>query len=134
MTRELTMRGQIFAGYAEAIVARYGFGSNKMVHEWDNKRRDELDSLAQDLIDRCKWAKESFCIGASELEAALAGGKEGQRIWDEIADAENWLLENGYLRKYMATWERRRGRLYGHSINIGLTANGWAVARKYIDA
>ena len=130
----MTTAGMIFKGYVEAIVERYGFGSNKMVHEWDNKRRDAMDTKAQDLVTRAKWAQESFSIAADELEAALAGKQEGLRIWDEMGTAEKWLFDNGYLREYTATYTRRYGRRFGTSHNVGITAKGWAVADKYLKA
>lgn len=134
MTRQLTMRGRIFKAYAEAIVERHGFGSNKMVREYSPEYIQAEHMRAQRMCDRAMWAKERFSIDLDEAEAARAAGEEGKRIFRETGEAYDWLIDNGYLREYVAIYEKSRGSRYGSSTNVGLTAKGWAVARKYIDA
>ena len=135
----MTIAGQIFKGYAEAIVSRYGFGSNKMVFQWDNKRRDELEMKGQRLVDKGTHAKNSFSILASELEDALASEKEGLKLWDEMMAADKWLLENGYIREYsFSTHNTVAGTNvlcnFRHYTKYGLTKKGWSVANKYLNA
>ena len=133
MAQELTLRGKVFAAYANAIVRVHGFGSNKMVAQDTPEFIRQEMSKAQRLVNRAMWAKEKFEIDHDEFEAALAAGEEGKRIFREFGEAEDWLIENGWLRKYL--WSTRRTYYRGHSgTSIGLTAKGWAVARKYLDA
>lgn len=130
----MTTAGKVFKAYAAAIVAVHGYGSNKMV------RQDSPDYIsgetvrAQRMIDRAMWANESCNIDVDKAEAARAAGEEGKRIYREIGEAYKWLLDNGFLREYMATYTTSRGRRHGLITNVGLTAKGWAVARKYLDA
>ena len=132
----MTTAGKVFKAYAAAIVAAHGYGSNKMVRQGSPAYIKREIMRGQQLVDRATWAKEKTSISLEEYEAAMAGRAEGLRIWEEIAAAGKWLLENGWLRKYEAYYTYRKGRGYesGLSINIGLTAKGWAVAQKYIDA
>lgn len=134
MAREMTMRGKIFKAYAESIVERHGFGSNKMVREHSPEYIRAEGVRAQRMCDRAMWAKEQFSIDLDEAEAARAAGEEGKRLFREMGEAYKWLIDNGYLRRYVAIYEKSRGSMYGSSTNVGLTAKGWAVARKYINA
>ena len=131
----MTVAGKVFKSYAEAIVAKHGFGSNRMV------RQDSPDYIhreimrGQRLVDRATRAEQSTGILLEEYEKAMAGKTEGIQIWKELATAEKWLLENGWLRKYDASYTYRKGRAHriGVSTNIGLTAKGWSVANKYLE-
>lgn len=131
----MTTAGKVFKAYAGAIVAQYGYGSNKMVHAGSPTYIKREIMRGQRLVDRASRANEKMSISLDEFETAMAGRAEGLRIWEEIAFAEKWLLENGWLRKYEAYYTCRKGRGYvrGLSINIGLTAKGWTIAQKYID-
>jgi hypothetical protein len=86
------------------------------------------------MCDRATWAKEQFSIDLDEAEAARAAGEEGKRLFREMGEAYKWLIDNGYLRRYVAIYEKSRGSMYGSSTNVGLTAKGWAVARKYLNS
>jgi hypothetical protein len=132
----MTITGKVFKAYAAAIEDSYGFGSSKMVRQGSPAYINREIMRGQRLVDRATWANEKTSILLEEYEAAMAGRAEGLRIWEGIAAAEKWLLENGWLRKYEAFYTYRKGRGYGSgmSTNIGLTAKGWAVARKYINA
>lgn len=135
----MTITGQVFTGYAEAVIERHGYGSNKMVNQWDNRRRERIVMRGQRLVDRCTWAKESISMDADKFDAAIAGGDEGKRLWDEVAAADKYLLENGYIREYsFSTHQTVAGTgvlcNFRHYTKYGLTAKGWAVARKYLDA
>lgn len=135
MAQEMTMRGKVFKAYAEAVIARHGFGSNKMVAEGTPDFIEKATLRAQRLINEARWAEGSISIDDAEAEASIAGGEEGKRIFEELANAETWLVENGWLRKYdWATYRakyHRSAARYGTS--VGITAKGWAVAHKYID-
>ena len=111
----MTTTGKVFKAYAAAVVDAHGFGSNKMVRRGSPEFIGTEEMRAQRLIDR----------GAVE---------EGTHIFREIGEAYKWLMSNGYLREYVAMYEKSHGRRYGFKTNVGLTAKGWAVARKYLDA
>lgn len=134
MTQEMTLRGKVFKAYAEAVVARHGFGSNKMVAEDSPAYISAEIMRAQRMIDRAQWTLQRFEVAHDEAEMARAADAEGKRIFREIGEAYKWLCDNGYLREYTAVYVRKRGWVtrYGHSVNVGLTAKGWAVAHKYI--
>ena len=101
----MTVKGIIFKGYAEVISARHGFGSRKMVREYDNKRMMGL-------------LRESDSMDTDR----------------EIGEAHRWLLDNGYIRdfSYVHRMSTRVVR-YGERKFIGLTEKGWAVAEKYLN-
>ena len=115
----MTITGKIFKSYAEAIIAKHGFGSNKMVLDWST---DFLKGINQKIRDAGR--------DTPEQEKALD-------TWSECCDGQEFLLKNGYMRTYRPEWNgwkgrkpvRRRGSLY-----IGLTEKGWAVANKYLEA
>lgn len=132
----MTITGQVFKGYAEAIVARHGFGSNKMVSAEKNERRRAIVMRGQRLVDKRTHARNAISILLADAEAAEESGAEGERLWKELAAAENWLVGNGWLRTYGAECSRSRGRRRWTVLvtYYGLTAKGWAVARKYLDA
>ena len=112
----MTTTGKVFKGYAEAIIAKHGFGSNKMVLDWST---DFLRGVNQTIR---KAGKDT-----PEQEEAL-------KVWEECYDGQEFLLKNGYLRTYRPEWSgwhgrkqvRRRGSLY-----VGLTEKGWQVANLY---
>lgn len=135
MAQEMTMRAKVFTAYAEAVIAKHGFGSGKMVaHGSPDYIRQEV-MRGQRLIDRATWAKDSASIDCAVYEAAVAGGNEGKRLWSELDDAEKWLIANGWLAEYFHTYRVNygiTGRIRGQRY-IGLTAKGWAVAQKYIE-
>ena len=132
----MTTTGKVFRAYAEAIVRAYGFGSNKMVRQGSPEYISRETMRGQRLLNRAQWANEKTSILLEEYEAAMAGKEEGLRIWDELAAAEKWLIANGWLRTYDAECSRSRGRRHWTVLvtYYGLTAKGWAVARKYLDA
>lgn len=132
---EMTMRGKVFAAYAEAIAQKHGFGSGKMVEQGSPAYINREIMRGQRLVDRATWANEKTSILLEEYEAAMAGKEEGLRLWDELAAAEKWLIENGWLRTYNAECSRSRGRRHWTVMvtYCGLTDKGWAVARKYIE-
>lgn len=132
MTQEMTLRGKVFKAYAEAVVARHGFGSNKMVAQNSPAYISAENMRAQRMIDRAQWTLQKCEVAQDEADVARAADAEGKRIFREMGEAYKWLLDNGYLREYMALYEKSRGRRYGHSLNVGLTAKGWAVAHKYL--
>lgn len=132
MAQEMTLRGKVFKAYAEAVVARHGFGSNKMVAQNSPAYISAENMRAQRMIDRAQWTLQKCEVAHDEAEVARAADAEGKRIFREMGEAYKWLLDNGYLREYMALYEKSRGRRYGHCLNVGLTAKGWAVAHKYI--
>lgn len=132
---EMTMRGKVFAAYAEDIAQKYGFGSGKMVAQGSPDFIARETMRGQRLLNRAQWANEKTSILLEEYEAAMAGKEEGLRLWDELAAAEKWLIENGWLRTYEAECSRSKGRRHW-TVTVtycGLTAKGWAVARKYIE-
>lgn len=131
----MTIAGKVFKAYAEAIVARYGYGSNKMVHAGSPTYIKREIMRGQRLVDCAIRANEKTNILLDEYEAMRAGRAEGVQIWEEITSAEKWLLENGWLRKYESYYRYRKGKGYAStlSINIGLTAKGWTIAQKYIN-
>ena len=132
MAQGMTLRGKIFKAYAEAVVARHGFGSNKMVAQNSPAYISAENMRAQRMIDRAQWTLQKGEVAHDEAEVARAADAYGKRIFREMGEAYKWLLDNGYLREYMALYEKSRGRRYGHSLNVGLTAKGWAVAHKYL--
>ena len=104
----MTLTGKVFKGYAEAVVSAHGFGSNKMVKETANRIMIGL-------------LRESESIEQDQ----------------EIGKAQDWLLANGYIRKYiheMETSKRHRYTVTARVEYIGLTDKGWAVAEKYMKA
>lgn len=125
----MTNKGKIFKAYAEEIVKRYGFGSKKMVANGDTKfLRDKYSKLDQII----SW-------GRGNKEEAL-------QEYKELAAAEKWLLDNGYLRQYESQTSRTNtmkvwtGSKFvpGYKVDvntkrfIGLTEKGWDVAHKYL--
>ena len=113
----MTLTGKIFKAYAEEIVKQHGFGSGKMV------RKDE----PQFLWEEYRKLDQIISWGRGDKEEAL-------REYSELAAAEKWLLDNGYLKEYTRLYHvnygivgRTRGTTY-----IGLTDKGWAVADKYL--
>ena len=137
----MTITGLIFKGYAEAVVARFGYGSKKMVNQWDNRRREDIVMKGQRLIDKRTHAKQAYSIEVSEFEAAMRCGEEGERLWDEVSAADKWLLANGYIREYSFSTHNTvagtGGRVlcnFRHYTKYGLTEKGWAVAAKYMAA
>lgn len=107
MSKQLSVKGNVFKGYVEAIIAKHGFGSDKMVGETENRI----------MINLLRESSDEDCI--------------------KIGEAQNWLLDNGFIRKYEASWETNRRHRYsvtGCKDYIGLTAKGWAVANKYLNA
>ena len=112
----MTITGKVFKGYAEAVIAKHEFGSSKMVGETDNK---VMMALLREI----------------NFDSSLTCEEQGKRS-QEIGAAQNWLLDNGYLRKYEASWETKRRHSYAVTAckdYIGLTAKGWAVANKYLN-
>ena len=104
----MTIKGQIFKGYAEAIIAKHSFGSNKMVGETDNKRMMQM-------------LRESDSYETDQ----------------KIGEAHNWLLNNGFIRKYEASFETDKRHRYAVTAckdYIGLTAKGWKIANLYLNA
>ena len=104
----MTVKGQVFKGYVEAIINKHEFGTSKMVSETENKAMMNLlrnsDSMDTDR---------------------------------EIGEAQNWLIDNGYLQKYGASFETNKRHLYTVTAckdYIGLTTKGWTVANKYLNA
>ena len=132
----MTTTGKVFKAYAEKIVSKHGFGSNKMVAQGSPDFISNAIMRGQRLIDKGRHAENSTGMYLEEFEAALAGKEEGYRIWDELSTAEEWLLENGYLRKYnWATYNQSYHISFSRcGVSIGLTDKGWAVAQKYLDS
>lgn len=115
----MTTTGKIFKSYAEAIVVKHGFGSNKMVLDWST-------DFLKDINQKIKDAGHD----TPEQEKALD-------TWKECYNGQEFLLKNGYLRKYRPEWNGWKGRkpVRRHgSLYIGLTEKGWAVANKYLEA
>lgn len=93
----------------------------------------------QRLVDKRTHARNAFEIDLAEFEAAEASGKEGEKIWEDVAAADKWLMDNGYIREYsFGTHSTVAGTgvlcNFRHYTKYGLTEKGWAVARKYLDA
>ncbi len=113
----MTITGKVFKGYVEAIIAKHGFGSNKMVLDWST---DFLKGINQTIRLAGKDTPEQ---------------DEALKVWEECYDGQNFLLKEGYLRTYRPTYNgwkgrkpvRRRGSLY-----VGLTDKGWKVANLYV--
>lgn len=132
----MTITGKVFKAYAEAVIAKHGFGSNKMVREDSPEFISNEIMRGQRLVSKRTWARNSLSITEEEAEAAERAGEEGERIWTELKNAEKWLIENGYLREY--SWVAVNAA-HHHFVDrsgdcIGLTAKGWAVANKYLNA
>ena len=119
----MTTAGKIFKGYAEAIIAQHGFGSNKMVKDWDIPFiMDQKEEVADLINNHPEDSEES---------------KKGMDIFNSIWEGEKFLIDNGYLRKYQPEFwgwrNRRRVKMHG-SVYVGLTQKGWGVANLYINA
>lgn len=114
----MTVTGEVFKSYAEAIVKAHGFGSKKMVLDWST---DFLKGVNETIREAGK--------GTPEQDVAL-------EMWEKCYDGQEFLLKNEYIRTYRPEWTgwkgrkpvRRRGSLY-----VGLTEKGWAVAHLYLN-
>lgn len=119
----MTTTGKLFRSYAETIIAKHGFGSNKMVQSWHvpfvESHKDEVAHLIND-----------FAEGSEE-------SKRGVALMNELWDRQEFLLNNGYLRRYQPEymgWKGKRRVVRHGSVYIGLTEKGWAVANRYLEA
>lgn len=112
----MTLTGKVFKAYAEEILKRHGFGSGKMVKS------------GEPLMD--VYTKLDQMISRGN------GKEEALQQYKEMADAEKWLLDNGYLKEYTKSFRVNYGIVGRNRINqyIGLTDKGWAVADKYLKA
>lgn len=117
----MTITGQVFKSYAEAIIAQHGFGSNKMVKNWSPNFFTERKAQIAELINNHPDDSEE--------------SKKGMELYEEMWNGEKFLLDNGYLRQYQPeymTWQNKRRVKKHGSVYIGLTDKGWAVANKYV--
>ena len=132
---EMTLTGKVFKAYAEDIVSRHGYGSLKMVAKGSPKFIASEIMKGQNLENKARWAMERTEIDSDELDLAIKGGEIGRKIWEDLAAAEKWLIDNGYLRKYeWATYRKSYHIFFDRcGTSIGLTPKGWKVARKYIE-
>lgn len=132
----MTLKGQIFKGYAQEIVNRHGFGSNKMVAKNSPDFVKGQIMKGQRLMNKWTWAHDSVNIDLSACEEAEQCKEECLKIWSEIEEAHKWLLDNGYIRKYDWSVCKRKYHTSPSRVgtSIGLTAKGWSVAQKYLNA
>ena len=120
----MTLTGKVFKAYAAEIVAKHGFGSNKMVKASSPEFIDSEESRAQRLADSQTWGRDEN------------GLEKAQEIFEGLKAAESWLIENGWMSEYVKLYRVNyglTGRIRGKRF-IGLTDKGWAVARKYLEA
>ena len=106
---KLTVTGEVFKDIALMVVMNHGFGSNKMVRRFD-------------LYD------------FSDIDFNLK----------EVVHAYFFLIENEYIREYTPSYMGKSYSAYNYGqierkvtkngTYIGLTAKGWAVANKYLNA
>lgn len=131
----MTFTGKVFKAYASAITEKHGFGSSKMVEQGSPNYINAVIMRGQRLIDKARWAEEKTSILLSEYDAAIAGKAEGLQLWEDLAAAEKWLVNNGWLRSYDAVVSRSRGHKHWEVTvtYYGLTGKGWSVAKKYLD-
>lgn len=130
----MTVRGKVFKAYAEAIVARHGVGSNKMVAKHSPQYIEWEIIKGQRLISRYDHLLDAIEITLEELEEAEQGAEEGRRIWAEIDEAEKWLKVNGYIREYEWYHDRPGTTKSRGGTSVGLTGKGWRLADRYLNA
>lgn len=111
----MTITGKIFKSYAEAIIAKHGFGSNKMVLDWSTGFLKNVNQSYSSFLPK----DDPQNVKAFEM-------------WKKCYVGQKFLLDNGYIREYRPTWKTRRGSGHG-SLYIGLTEKGWAVANRYLE-
>ena len=113
----MTITGKVFQSYAQAVIAKHGHGSRKMVKQHDTEYIHHLQFVASRL----------------EREGKR---EEASEVYKSFLDAEKWLIENGWLREYgwsvySKSYHESASRI---GTSIGLTEKGWAVAEKYLNA
>lgn len=110
------------------IMNQIPFGSNKMA-KYDNVSSAYSDELIKDTSSELyatiakKVAKEH--AGFDNLFNWMISVELTNYAYDECEKARNWLIEQGYVRKFVKESGTKRYYYYG------LTDKGWRVAPKY---
>lgn len=118
------------------IATQVPFGSNKMTC-FDNisgAYADELEAIPEEMewaIAKCKKeAREEYPYDTwpDYLKTWSASCKLIKKASKEVREAREWLVKEGYLRR----WEKKVGT---GSVRVyhGLTAKGWKYAERYIN-
>lgn len=131
----MTTAGSVFSAYAGEIARLYGYGSSKMIKRGDADYFRSEDRRFSDLLMSARRADASTDIQLDDARSAEEGRAAALAGYKAIADAEGWLIDNGYLRLYTRVYRYNYGIIgrSGGTDYIGLTAKGWSVAKKYIN-
>lgn len=113
------------------VIKHVPYGSNKMtsgdrlVSEY-TKELEESEGIRNMLI---KAFEERMCKKFDEQDPLadwLLGCELSNKVYSDINEARNWLVDNGFLRR----WDKRVR--FGFVVYYGLTEKGWSVADAYI--
>lgn len=149
----MTITGKLFRAYAQELIAKHCFGTNKMIGRpsfW-KEYQDQLagdqglfDQTLTKVVDERIAEEKSWGLGFPFMGQTEPQRREWLRndvvskwaakctIWDKASDeleaSLKFLIDNGYMRE----WTKKVR--FGTAHYYGLTAKGWAIADKYLSA
>ena len=113
------------------VIKHVPYGSRKMVSS-DRvaleyiKELEESEEAHQMLIEAFEKRNGRKFDEQNSLDTWMLGCELSNKAYSEVSEAKNWLVENGFLRR----WDKRAR--FGFIIYYGLTDKGWSVADAYI--
>lgn len=125
--KELNLKQRVFIDVIEHVP----YGSNKMTsgtrviaeYEKELEQNEEVRNMFIETFEERRG--EKFDENAP-FHNWFLGCDLSHKAYKDVHDAERWLVENGYLRR----WDKKAR--FGVIVYYGLTAKGWKVADSYI--
>ena len=125
--KQLNVKQRVFID----VINHVPYGSNKMtsgnrvVGEY-TKELENSTEVRKELVAAFEKANGRKFDEQDSLDSWLFSCKILDKAYAEVREAEDWLVENGYLRR----WEKKVR--FGVVVYYGLTSKGWKVADAYI--
>lgn len=125
--KQLNVKQRVFID----VINHVPYGSNKMtsgnrvVGEY-TKELENSTEVRKELVAAFEKANGRKFDEQDSLDSWLLSCKTLDKAYAEVREAEDWLVENGYLRR----WEKKVR--FGVVVYYGLTSKGWKVADAYI--
>lgn len=125
--KQLNLKQRVFID----VINHVPYGSNKMtsgnrvVDEY-TKELEESENIHNVLIEAYEKRMGKKFDEQNPLADWILGCELRNKAHADVNEARNWLVENGYMRR----WDKKVR--FGFVIYYGLTSKGWEVADAYI--
>lgn len=125
--KKLNLKQRVFIDVIEHVP----YGSNKMtsgdrlVSEY-TKELEGSETIRNELIEAFEKRMGRKFDEQDPLADWMLGCELSNKVYADINEARNWLVDNGFLRR----WDKKVR--FGFVVYYGLTSKGWKVADSYI--